>query len=238
MNENKPVMLQSHLSKGETIAVLAYIPVHIFLLPLALAIPLANGSISEATCNLLCYGVGAVYMVALCFRFLRRDFDPLCDRPFRCVTEILSHYLMMMGFNLIVGVALSFFLTEENPNNSAIMEMAGQDYSSIKAIAVFLAPLVEEMMFRAGIFGTLRKYNRTLAYIVAILAFSLYHVWGYVFIDRMYLLYMLQYIPVSFLLCRCYERTESIWCSIFFHMLVNGVALNALSALESLGYSV
>ena len=54
----------------------------------------------------------------------------------------------------------------------------------------------------------------------------------------MYLLYMLQYIPVSFLLCRCYERTESIWCSIFFHMLVNGVALNALSALESLGYSV
>ena len=44
----------------------------------------------------------------------------------------------------------------------------------------------------------------------------------------------IQYIPVSFLLCRVYERTNTIWSSIFFHMLVNWVSMNALKMLEAL----
>ena len=47
-------------------------------------------------------------------------------------------------------------------------------------------------------------------------------------------IYMSPYVPVSLLLCRVYERTNSIWGSIFFHMLVNYIAMNALKALEAL----
>ena len=89
-------------------------------------------------------------------------------------------------------------------------------------------------MFRAGIFGTLRRYSRWGAYLVATLAFSLYHVWSYALVDPVYWLYFIQYVPVSLLLCRVYERTNSIWGSIFFHMLVNYIAMNALKVLETL----
>ena len=89
-------------------------------------------------------------------------------------------------------------------------------------------------MFRAGIFGTLRRYNRWAAYIAATLVFSAYHVYAYALQDSTYWLYIIQYIPVSFLLCRVYERTNTIWSSIFFHMLVNWVSMNALQMLEEL----
>ena len=89
-------------------------------------------------------------------------------------------------------------------------------------------------MFRAAIFGTLRRHNRKAAYIVATLAFSVYHVYGYAVQDSTYWLYILQYIPVSILLCRVYERTNTIWSSIFFHMLINWVSMNALQMLKEL----
>ena len=48
------------------------------------------------------------------------------------------------------------------------------------------------------------------------------------------LLYALQYVPISYLLCRCYERTNSVWGNILLHMLVNFISLKALLLLEQL----
>ena len=96
------------------------------------------------------------------------------------------------------------------------------------------SPTVEELMFRAGIFGALRRRSRFAAYAVSALVFSLYHVWGFAIADPINWIYIIQYIPVSLLLARCYERTNSIWSSIFFHMTVNAVSLQALSMLQDL----
>ncbi len=51
--------------------------------------------------------------------------------------------------------------------------------------------------------------------------------WGYGLIDARYWLYIVQYLPVSWLLARLYERTDSVWSCIFFHMLVNGISVKA-----------
>ena len=69
---------------------------------------------------------------------------------------------------------------------------------------------------------------------MSMLLFALYHVWAYALESPVYLLYILQYLPISYLLCRCYERTDSIWSSIFLHMLVNAVSIRALRILEEL----
>ena len=55
--------------------------------------------------------------------------------------------------------------------------------------------------------------------------------WGYGLIDARYWLYIVQYLPVSWLLARLYERTDSVWSCIFFHMLVNGISVKALTLL-------
>lgn len=232
-----PVEFTSHLSKKETLAALVWLPVHIWLLPVLLQQMINRGAMDDVAANIICYSVGLLYMLGLLFPFLRRDFDPLCDRPVYCLLEILKNYLLMYLGNLAVGALLMWILgraAAENPNNAGLMDMAGRGWNKMSAMAVFMAPIVEECMFRAGIFGTLRRYKRWAAYLVATLAFCFYHVWAYALADPVYWLYFIQYVPVSLLLCRVYERTNSIWGSIFFHMLVNYIAMNALRLLETL----
>ena len=230
------VEFTSRLSKKETVAALAYLPVHLVLLPLLLQQMINRGAMDDVAANLICYSVGVLYMLGLLFPFLRRDFDPLCDRPFYCLLEILENYGLMYLGNLAIAALMLLVLnqTNENPNNAGLMDMAGRGWNQMTAMAVFMAPIVEECMLRDGVFGTLRRYNRWAAYLTATLAFSLYHVWAYALVDPIYWLYFIQYVPVSLLLCRVYERTNSIWGSIFFHMLVNYIAMNALQMLEGL----
>ena len=195
----------------------------------------ARGMITESAANFLYYALGFVFMLVAAFRFLRRDFDPLADHLFFVLTTVCASYLMMMALNGLVGFLILRVLPEtENPNNAAITDLVTTDFGVMKATLVFLGPLVEEMMFRAGIFGLLRKRNRTLAYAASMLIFALYHVWAYAVRDPIYWLYLLQYLPAGWLLCRCYERTNSIWGSTFFHMMVNGIAVSTISALEEL----
>ena len=231
-----PVEFTSHLSKKETVAALAWLPVHLWLLPLLLQQMINRGAMDDVAANVICYTLGVLYMLGLLFPFLRRDFDPLCDRPVYCLLEILKNYVLMYLGNMAVGALMMLALGQiwENPNNAGLMDMADRGWNQMSTMAVFMAPIVEECMFRAGIFGTLRRYSRWGAYLVATLAFSFYHVWSYALVDPVYWLYFIQYVPVSLLLCRVYERTNSIWGSIFFHMLVNYIAMNALKVLETL----
>jgi uncharacterized protein len=235
MNKRALPPFTSEMTKRECIMALAYIPFHVLLLPLLFTWSVYAQLMDEVTANVLCYAIGFIYMLIFELRFLRRDFDPLCDHPLRCVLEIIAGYLLMMVCNYCVSIILLLVIPDaSNPNNGTIMDMAKIDMRWIKVMTVFFAPPVEELMFRAGIFGTLRRSNRFAAYAVSALVFSLYHVWSFAITDPINWIYIIQYIPVSLLLARCYERTNSIWCSIFFHMTVNAVSLQALSMLQDL----
>ena len=225
----------SALSRREMIAVLCWIPVHLALLPLLFNFLWNRGLLSEAAVNFLYYAVGFAYMLTVAFAFLRREFDPLADRPLFVIGTACGSYLMMMVLNGLVGFLILRFLPgSENPNNASVTDLVIRDFGVMKATLVFLGPLVEEMMFRAGIFGLFRRRSRALAYAVSMGFFALYHVWAYALQDPIYWLYLLQYLPAGWLLARCYERTNTIWGSIFFHMIVNGVAVSTISALQEL----
>ena len=223
----------SRQSPLERILALGWLPLHLFLLP-RLIWHFFPG-IDTSWLNVAVYGTGAVYMLITQFRFLRRDFDPVCDRPGYMLLEILVSYGAMLLFNMAVsGILMLFVDGLDNPNNAAVIDMANASGGPVAALAVFLAPIVEELMFRAGIFGGLLRVNRLLAYLTGMLLFSLYHVWGFALSDPAAWIYALQYLPVTFLLCRIYERTNSIWGCILLHMFINFVALNALTMLEKL----
>ena len=241
MDDKLPLSFTSKMTKRECILALCWLPVHVFLLP-NLAVPLLNrGLLTDLQVNVLVYALGAVFMLISAFSFLRREFDPLCDRLAYCLSVVLSSYFLMMGCNLCVSWLLSLLanVLEDaallvNQNNAAILDLAGEDYGVMAAMAVFLAPLIEEPIFRGAVFGSLRAKNRAAAYAASVLLFALYHVWPYAMAAPVYWLFILQYVPAGFLLARCYEKTNSIWCSIFFHMLVNGVSMKMLSALQEI----
>ena len=226
-----PNLHGSALTKREAICVLAYLPVHVALLPLLLTLFITAGTLTETQANFSLYAVGVIYMLAAAWGFLRRDFDTLCDKLFFTVVEIMFSYGVMLMFNFAVGMLLGAVKLADNPNNNAVAALADESFGTVTAMAVYLAPIVEELIFRAGTFGLLRRHSRVAAYAASMLLFSLYHVWGYGIIDARCWLYIVQYLPVSWLLARLYERTDSIWSCIFFHMLVNGVSVKALTML-------
>ena len=228
--------------------VLAYLPLHLFLLPYVFNRLYESGVLDTAGANVIYYSLGFVWMLFTALCFLRRDFDALIDAPLRCLGEVLGGYGLMLCCNFAVGLLFLYLLSMPggNPNNQAVAEAAGVAGASgaaagagvsmtgsraIKAVIVLFGPVVEELLFRAGIFGLLRQRNRRAAYIVSALCFAIAHVAPYAAQSPMNWLYLVQYIPVALLLARCYERSNCIWCSIFFHMLNNGVALKALSLL-------
>ena len=221
------------MTRGETAAVLLYLPLHFFLLPLLLALLPETAGLSELQMNVVLYTFGAVWMFVFAGRFLRRDFDPFCDHPVFCILQVLIGYGMIMAFNLLISFLLQLVVPAgTNPNNAAWAAEMETDFGKVSALAVFLAPLVEEPIFRGGIFGLLYGRSRTAAYGVSMLLFSLIHVLGYALAEPGYWIYLLQYLPASWVLCRTYERCESIWGSMLLHGLINGISVMTIQALQ------
>ena len=231
--ERKLPEFTSRQSRAEWILALLWLPLHLFGLPFLLL--RLFPTLDAAWLNFYTYLVGAVFMLGTQFRFLRRDFDPLCERFGSVLLEVIISYGAMMLFNMVVTGLLTLAIEQiDNPNNAQLTDLARVNRGTVAAVAVYLAPIVEELIFRAGVFGALRHKNRVLGYVVSIALFAVYHIWGYALSDPIAWLYALQYLPISFLLCRIYERTNTIWSSILLHMLVNTVALHALELVERL----
>ena len=231
MEKKKDIPFTSSMSRFERVAALGYIPMHVYLLPLALFGFFDEGQISELGVNVVCYTIAFVFLLVCLWRFLRREFDALCDYGPGLLAEVAKSYGILLLCNVVIGLALLLIGQTENPNNAEVVSLAGEDPGMTTAVAVFLAPVVEEAMFRGGVFGLLRKYSRAAAYIGSVLFFALYHIWGYALNDPTAWLYVLQYLPAGILLARAYEKTNSLWTSIFLHMTVNGIAMMAISAL-------
>ena len=221
------------MSRRERILALAWLPVHVWLLPKLLGGLYRSGQIDEMGANLICYGVGAIVLLFALWGFWRREFDKLCDYGAGALLEAVKAYGVLLLCNLAVSLGLTLLGQVENPNNAAIFSLAEADLGSTAAVAVFLAPLVEEPMFRGGVFGLLRNTGRIAAYAASMLLFALYHIWGFALADPKAWLYVLQYLPAGFLLARCYEKTDSLWTAVFLHMTVNGVSMLAISALRA-----
>ena len=99
-------------------------------------------------------------------------------------------------------------------------------------IVIFLAPFVEEVLFRGLVFGNLRRKSAAVGYLVSCLLFALLHVWQFAVVNRdiTYFLLMLQYLVPGLVLAWVYDRTGTLWTSIGLH-----AAANALSDVYAMG---
>ena len=87
------------------------------------------------------------------------------------------------------------------------------------------------MLFRGLMFGSLRKYSRSLGYVVSILVYAFYAAQQYAFtpgnVDLRYLLLMVRYLPMAAALTWSYDNGGSVWTPIFLRMALNGFQLFA-----------
>ena len=222
------------MSLLEKIVGWAYVPVHIFLMPIFLPnlVGLCAGfgiRISSIQLNLIYYLAGFFVLCVFLNRFLRATFSDLCDsvlNSIRCVfVGLLYYYAMVYCVNFVLG----FFITDLiNPNTDAVITEAQVNSKSMFVVSVLLAPIVEEILFRGVIFGTIRTKSRIAAYVVSALIFSVYHLWQYFAVGYdigVLVLYMFQYLPGSIMLAKTYEDSGNLWAPILMHMIINYLAL-------------
>lgn len=228
------------ITKQEKIAGWVYLPVHLLVIPLLLSVLALRlpYEISDGIANLLYMGFGFAYSLLFLRGFLRRGFDALADRPIGVLLAIANaiaiYWICSILMNIIWGIlserfALDALLTStENPNDAALSSYMGREAQIIKALAICIAPVVEEVLFRGVLFGEIRKRSRILAYVVSALLFGVFHIWQYALVYRepLLLIYTIQYIPHSIGLAWSYERSNSIWAPIFCHMAMNMLAFS------------
>lgn len=114
-----------------------------------------------------------------------------------------------------------------NLNDQAILARMGDAPRTTILIVVFLAPVVEEALFRGYVFGNLREYSRAAAYLASSLLFAGMHVWQFVVLQHnlAYLPVMLQYVAPGLVMAWVYERSENLWGSVLLHGMVNALAV-------------
>ena len=224
------------MKTGEKVFGFLYLPIHIFAMAWILALLgiLLNRqfgiSVSSVTLNVVCYIFGVLLILIFMHHFLKASFSDLCDNGLVALGAMVLGYLMYMAMTVAINWALSYFVADlTNPNSQEIETEVKQNYGAMLAVAVLLAPILEETLFRGVVFGSIRKKSRFLAYLVSTLLFAFYHLWQYLFFafDWRLLLYLLEYLPGSIALAWCYEKGRSIWASVFLHMLINFLSLYA-----------
>ena len=150
-----------------------YLPLHIFVIPVLLGIYsyVAPDLPKSTTLNVVYYVLGIVYVLVFMRGFLRKNFDIMLDNKLNSLLSLVSAYFLNAFLSHIALLIIQFFTSElENPNNEFVNTMAREGYNAVFAIAVFLGPIVEEVLFRVVVFGSIRR-KPPLAYVVSVLIF-------------------------------------------------------------------
>lgn len=185
-------------------------------------------TISDSVRNSAYYYILFALTVVAFWGYWGRTTRVLLDHVGRVLASVGIGLIAFYGLNEIVWRALQFLSAgQTNLNDQAILARIGSAPYSTILIVVFLAPVVEEAIFRGYIFGNIREFSRTAAYLVSCLLFALLHVWQFVAVswDFSYLLVTVQYIIPGLVMAWCFERSGSLWGSVLLHCIVNGLSV-------------
>lgn len=127
---------------------------------------------------------------------------------------ILGFFLILIGQSLAVQVETMIFGIEPGSDNTEMLGNIMKTAPIMILSAAIFAPILEEIIFRRVIFGSLiQKYNFWISAIVSGLVFSAIH---------LEFEHLLLYAVCGLIFAFLYYKTKSIWTSIISHMLLNG----------------
>lgn len=181
-------------------------------------------ALREAVRYYILFGLTAVffgnYLVRMGRAFLNHAGQSLCAVGIGLVA--------FYGCNELLRRCLRLFSASPvNWNDQAITVRLHSAPGHTILIVVFLAPVIEEVIFRGFVFGNLREYSRGGAYLISGLLFALVHIWPYFAggWSVSCLPMILSYLAPGLVMTWTFERSDSIWGSILLHAVVNGFAV-------------
>lgn len=224
----------SYMSAGEQIAGVIFFIIYLVILPF-LTDPLFRAlerllavKIPSTVQNMVYYYVLFAVTVIIFHKFLARTSRQFAENLGTACKTVLIGLVGLYGLNELVYRLSNLVMTNRTNLNDTTISAQIQDAPRVTLlIIVFLAPFVEEVLFRGLVFGNLKGKSRVVAYLLSCLLFALLHVWQFAVVhqDITYFLLMVQYLVPGLVLAWAYEHSGTLWTSIGIH-----AAANALSA--------
>ena len=150
---------------------------------------------------------------------------PLLGKSFFYFLAVIP---ILLGVSLIWPIVLELFNLPMEPQDlvSQVAQMSMSPmFLAIALLAVVLAPLSEELFFRAFLFRSLKGYVSTnMAALISSFLFASMHFNWHSFLPLFVL---------GFWLCRIYQKTGNLWVPIILHAFFNGNTLVTLMLLET-----
>lgn len=222
------------MTSGEKLLGGVVLAVYVFVLPLTAewlfneAERLFGVSLDRGLRDAAYYAVLFGLVLIAFWGFFGRNTRAFFDRPWQVLGAAGVGMAAFYGLNELVCRILGLLNAGQvNLNDQAILTRLGTSPRSTILMVVFLAPVVEEALFRGYVFGNLREYSRGAAYLVSCLFFAMVHVWPFFAEswDVGCLMVMGQYLVPGAVMAWAYEKSGSLWGSVLLHCAVNGLAV-------------
>ena len=224
----------SYMTQTERVAGTIFFLVYLLVLPLlsdklfALLEVLLDTKIGESLRNVLFYYTLFAVTVLLFHRFLAHTSARFLDNLNRSLTTLAVGLLVFYGANeLLYRVFNVLFDSHTNLNDTTIAASVSSAPRMTALIVIFLAPFVEEVLFRGLVFGCLRERSRLVAYGASCLLFAFLHVWTFALSGGGigYLTLMIQYLVPGLIFAWAFDHSGTLWTSILLHATVNALSL-------------
>lgn len=216
------------LPKRAVILGFLYMAVQLLILPSLLTFGnwLLGTPLSVAQLNFAFFAINFIFITVAYRHYLLDNLKILFQYPWQVLryagAGLILYWISSFVVNFcILQISPDFF----NVNDQSISQMTQDNYALMSIGTILLVPVVEEILYRGVVFGSLYPKSPVLAYILSTCLFSAIHIIGYIgtFAPMQLLLCFLQYVPAGICLAWAYTKADSIWAPILIHMAVNQV---------------
>ena len=223
----------SYMTPGEQIVGVVFLMIYLVVLPFAtdplfrFVGGLLDTTISATVQNMIYYYVLFAVTLIMIHKFIGRTSRNFADNLGVACRSVLIGLVGLYGLNELVYRLSNLVVSNRTNLNDTTISAQIQDAPRVSLlIIVFLAPFVEEVLFRGLVFGNLKQKSRVVAYLASCFLFALIHVWQFAVVnqDITYFLLMVQYLVPGAVLAWAYESSGTLWASIGLHAVANALS--------------
>ena len=228
---------EAFMSVGEQAAGITFFLIYLFVLPFAtgpifrFAAQVTGKTLTASMRDMIYYSVLFAATIVIFHGYLARTTRKLGENFALSLKTLAMGLVALYGLNeLVYRLTHALVNNRTNLNNVSISAQIHASPRLTLLIVIFLAPFVEETLFRGLIFGNLKTRSRVLAYVISCLLFALLQVWQFAVVQRdmTYFLLMVQYLVPGLVLAWAYDHSGTLWTAIGLHAAANALSVWSL----------
>lgn len=174
------------------------------------------------------YALVVFVTVALAWPSIKHSYHRFIEQWYKNINLIIVLCVISFIVNISLSLLVSYVTSTTGSNNQNLIEQSSTMMPFLTILSTCLvAPIVEECVFRSGLFAFIRKkFNFFLAALLSSVFFASLHFSEALFTGNFNdLSYLIVYTAIGFVFAYAYEKSDSVMVSGSIHFLNNAMAM-------------